>query len=111
MAEVLNIERAVQRLEGDRKFFGELLTVFRTDVRKHFATICESHKTENFVGIISGAHTIHSAALGIGAEQVAERARKVEVLAKMHADAVNSAIDGLQQAIDELETRVATLNF
>jgi HPt (histidine-containing phosphotransfer) domain-containing protein len=111
MAEVLNIERAVQRLEGDRKFYGDLLTIFRTDVRKHFATIKTAHQTDNFNTIKSGAHTIHSAALGIGAEQVAEHARKVEALAQMQAEAVRSAIDGLQQAIDELDAKVATLDL
>jgi HPt (histidine-containing phosphotransfer) domain-containing protein len=101
---IVNLEKALERLDQDRSLFNEMAGFFLTDspglIETMHATLAD-HEQEEFA---RAAHTLKNLAATCGGERAANAAAKVEQLG------LAAAWDGIGPALAALEAELETLS-
>ena len=100
----LNKERALSRLDDDEQFYKELLLVFNNDVQDYVKKINEHLEGKNYDMLMRCAHSVTSSAGNVGAETLAEMARKTEkAIRENDLDSLNELVAGINSELMKVE--------
>ena len=107
---VVNLDKALERLDQDRSLFNEMAGFFLTDspglIETMHATLA-GHEHEEFA---RAAHTLKNLAATCGGERAANAAAKVEQLGLAAAwDAIGPALAALEAELKTLSERLRGL--
>lgn len=80
--EVINIKKALERLDGDRELLEDLWSVFLEYCPGQLARLKEAMALPDFAAAQKEAHSLKGAAANIGAERLQEAAFQVELASK-----------------------------
>lgn len=78
----INVEEALERIDGDREFLKELANIFLQEAEFHLADIEEAIRTSETGKLQDLAHTIKGAAANISAERARNIASMLETAAR-----------------------------
>jgi len=97
---VLDLESALERVEGDREFYIELLGMFFSDLEGALTPMRDAIELRNALALASAAHSIKSALGNLGAKSSFDMASKLEKMGR------ESALDGAGEVFACLEREI-----
>ncbi len=77
--EVLDIQKGIEQVGGDPETYRELLTDFIHELPERLQVIQQSFARQDLVGLSQAAHNLNGVAANLGALQLSEYARKLNV--------------------------------
>lgn len=103
MQVILNVEEALERLDGDNELYAEVLQLFMEDTPKLLSALkleVQGHSPREAIRL---AHSIKSAAANVGAAEVARLAAQCEQAGKLARwDDLPPLVFGLDEAMQKL---------
>lgn len=93
----MNIIQNLKELGGDDDFFKEILDLYCDQYPELYNSIRESYFNKNFDSLSKYAHALKGASLNIGAKELAELCKSVEINSK------NGFYDGLDEVIRKID--------
>lgn len=100
---ILDLEKALNRLDNDRSLFNEMAEYFLADSRRLLYGIRSGIAARQAEEPVRGAHTLKNLAATCGGDRAAHAAERVEQLG------IAEAWDALPAAVARLESEVAAL--
>jgi two-component system sensor histidine kinase/response regulator len=108
--DVLEVERLLERVGGDRKALAELVRIFRADSPKRVARIREAIREGDPAALRAAAHALKGAVSNFAAPPATEAALRLQKMAEAGRLAgAQSALDRLEQEIKALLASLATI--
>jgi CheY-like chemotaxis protein len=108
---IIDAQKALAKLHGDRALYAELVQLFLEDCRVLQAKLREAISSKNALLLRQTAHTLKGAAGSIGAEPIANAARQVEHL--VVTDQIHEAFTRaarLTELLEQVPAAVAALS-
>jgi HPt (histidine-containing phosphotransfer) domain-containing protein len=107
---VLDITSALERIDGDRELYDEVVVVFLDDTPKQLRILEEAVKSDDRTLVRRQAHSLKSAAANIGGEALSGVAYALETSA-LEADdeAIDSAVRNIILEFDRLKQELERL--
>jgi HPt (histidine-containing phosphotransfer) domain-containing protein len=93
----MNIIQNLKELGGDDDFFKEILDLYCAQYPELYKNIQESYLIKNYDSLSKYAHALKGASLNIGAKELAEICKSVEINSK------NGLYDGLENLIRNID--------
>jgi CheY-like chemotaxis protein/HPt (histidine-containing phosphotransfer) domain-containing protein len=90
--EILDIQKGIEQVGGDPETYKELLGDFIEGLPERLRLIQHSFKKMDMAGLSRAAHNLNGVAASLGASQLSEYARKLDM----------QSVDGYTDAIDDL---------
>jgi two-component system sensor histidine kinase/response regulator len=90
--EVLDIQKGIEQVGGDPETYKELLSDFIRELPERLQAIQRSFARMDLVGLARAAHNLNGVAASLGALQLSEYARRLDV----------QSIDGYTEPLDDL---------
>jgi HPt (histidine-containing phosphotransfer) domain-containing protein len=82
---------------GDPEFLAELIDIYLDDAPRQVAAMREAARNGRTEGIVQPAHTLKGASASLGAANLAELSRALELAARVGAvDDAADAVDGIE---------------
>lgn len=104
----VQLEEALNRVGGDREFFGELLEMFLEEFPAQAKQMREALDSGNAESLSGVAHTLKGAAASLSAVHIREIAARIEGAGRQRQlDSVAEQLDQLDQAVEQLTTFAA----
>ena len=97
-----DMDRALARLEGDRKLLREMITIFLVESIGLMKTIRESAGSGDLAALGRAAHTLKGATGTLGAPRAFEAARRLEDAARQNQPSVGPALADLEREMIDL---------
>jgi two-component system, sensor histidine kinase and response regulator len=109
---ILNYQEALDRMEGDKDLFGELIDIFLNDTPKYLESIRISLENGDFEGVKRAAHTLKGSASNIGAMNLCEYAFNTEIATReLHIENAKSSYELLLNEFEILKSYVLQADF
>ena len=99
---VYDMDRALARLEGERKLLREMITIFLVESIGLMKTIRESAGSGDLAALGRAAHTLKGATGTLGAPRAFEAARRLEDAARQNQPSVGPALADLEREMIDL---------
>ncbi|RKX76049.1 MAG: hypothetical protein DRP87_12975 [Spirochaetes bacterium] len=101
---IINVDAALNRMDGDRELFEELCRIFLSDYSHYFEEIDKAWKEQNSREIEKLGHKIKGAARNISAVEIAESAQKIEEIGReSRLEEIPLALENLKPVIEILK--------
>ena len=109
--QVLDIDGALERLDGNRQLLGEMIQFFLEDVPGLVESVKEAIQNKSGGEARRAAHSIKGLAANFGAEQVVNVAQRMESRADQGAlNIVESLLPSLETALDVLRSKLEQID-
>jgi two-component system sensor histidine kinase/response regulator len=108
-SDVLDLNAALGRLEGDRDLFGELAQLFKTDCHQYVDGIRRAIVSQDAANLEQQAHTLKGSAANLGASAVSHAAHELEKMGRSgdlkHAGEILGVLEKeIARLVSELDT-------
>jgi CheY-like chemotaxis protein/HPt (histidine-containing phosphotransfer) domain-containing protein len=95
--EILDVQKGIEQVGGDRETYRELLGDFIDGLPERLRVIQQSFKNMDMAGLSRAAHNLNGVAASLGALQLSEYARRLDV------QSVDGYTDGLDDLLREIQ--------
>jgi HPt (histidine-containing phosphotransfer) domain-containing protein len=108
-AALLHPALAMGRLQGNQALYRRVLRLFRADAPRRLESLQTALQANDLTTIEREAHTLKSLGTTIGAETLAEAARRVEEVARAHHQAaLPPLVETLVVSVERVQAFLAT---
>src|SRR6266487_1257430 len=101
--EVLDIEKGIEQIGGDRETYRELLSDFIHELPERLKILQHSFARKDLDGLSRAAHNLHGVAANLGALQLSKYARKLD---KQSNDGYTESMDDLLREIQLIGSKL-----
>ncbi len=101
--EVLNVQKGIEQIGGDRETYRELLSDFIHELPERLKTLQHSFARKDLDGLSRAAHNLNGVAANLGALQLSEYARKLD---KQSNDGYTESMDDLLREIQLIGSKL-----
>ncbi len=103
----VNVEKALQRLDGDTHLYRMVAEMLLTDAPAHVAQFQDSRAAGDWVSALRAVHTLKSLAANVGAERLQEQAQVLESALRRHEEpAVAQAAPVFEQELERVTAAI-----